>query len=259
MNIKILVATHKKNRMPESDLYLPVHVGREGKEDIGYTADNTGDNISAKNANYSELTALYWAWKNLDADYIGLVHYRRYFCLKKKNSNKDDFANILNKSEAEKLLTKYDVILPKKRKYYIESLYSHYANTHDKKHLVETRGIIAKLYPDYIVSFDTIMKKTSGHMFNMFIMKKELLNDYCNWLFPILFALEKRVVFSKLSSFDARLFGRVSELLLNVWIEKNNIEYKEIGMVYFGKVDWPRKVYSFVFAKLLGKKYTKSF
>ena len=71
MDIKILVAAHKKYWMPDDDVYLPIHVGREGKEDLGYLGDNTGDNISSKNANYCELTGLYWAWKNLKCDYIG--------------------------------------------------------------------------------------------------------------------------------------------------------------------------------------------
>ncbi|MBQ7883295.1 MAG: DUF4422 domain-containing protein [Phascolarctobacterium sp.] len=79
MDIKILVATHKKYWMPEDEVYLPLHVGRDGKEDLGYMGDNTGDNISDKNASYCELTGLYWAWKNLDCEYIGLCHYRRYF------------------------------------------------------------------------------------------------------------------------------------------------------------------------------------
>ena len=82
----IVVATHKAFPMPTDKMYIPLHVGAEGKTnedgtplDLGYQKDNTGDNISAKNANYCELTGLYWAWKNLKADYIGLVHYRRYF------------------------------------------------------------------------------------------------------------------------------------------------------------------------------------
>ena len=84
--VKIIVATHKKYEMPKDDIYIPLHVGAEGKEDIGFIKDNTGDNISEKNPYFCELTGLYWAWKNLNADYIGLVHYRRHFCLKKKIS-----------------------------------------------------------------------------------------------------------------------------------------------------------------------------
>ena len=79
MNIKILVAAHKPYWMPKDDCYLPLHVGKAGKQDFGLIGDNTGDNISAKNANFCELTGIYWAWKNLKTDYIGLCHYRRYF------------------------------------------------------------------------------------------------------------------------------------------------------------------------------------
>ncbi|WP_278389529.1 DUF4422 domain-containing protein, partial [Acidaminococcus fermentans] len=80
MNITILIAAHKPYWMPSDPVYLPLQVGAEGKSLIpGYTPDNTGDNISAKNPHYCELTGLYWAWKNLSCEYIGLCHYRRYF------------------------------------------------------------------------------------------------------------------------------------------------------------------------------------
>ena len=83
-NIKIIVATHKEYQMPSDNIYLPLQVGAEGKKDLGYQKDNTGDNISKKNPFFCELTGLYWAWKNLDADYIGLAHYRIHFASKKK-------------------------------------------------------------------------------------------------------------------------------------------------------------------------------
>ena len=83
-NIKILIALHKQYEVPNSDIYLPVQVGVEGKEKIlDYQPDNEGENISSKNPYYCELTALYWAWKNLKADYIGLTHYRRHFACNK--------------------------------------------------------------------------------------------------------------------------------------------------------------------------------
>lgn len=48
MDIKFLVATHKKYWMPKDEVYLPIHVGKAGKHDLGYIGDNTGDNISIK-------------------------------------------------------------------------------------------------------------------------------------------------------------------------------------------------------------------
>ena len=83
MKIKVIIAAHKQYLMPDKDCYLPVQVGSALHKAVGYTPDNTGDNISEKNPYYCELTGLYWAWKNLPADVLGLVHYRRY--MGKKN------------------------------------------------------------------------------------------------------------------------------------------------------------------------------
>ena len=104
-SVKIIIATHKKYRMPDDEMYIPVQVGAEGKDDLGYTRDNTGDNISNLNSQYCELTGLYWAWKNLDADYVGLAHYRRHFRV--KNKTKDPFDCVLTSKEAEELLIFY--------------------------------------------------------------------------------------------------------------------------------------------------------
>ena len=111
MNIKVIIAAHKEYPMPECSCYLPLQVGRALNPGIGYTADNTGDNISDKNPNYCELTGLYWAWKNLPADVLGLVHYRRYMgkkggvfgCFKRR---RDPLQNVLTESDIEKLLKK---------------------------------------------------------------------------------------------------------------------------------------------------------
>ena len=127
-NIKVIIATHKIYEMPTDEMYLPVHVGAEGKDSIGYQKDNEGDNISIKNPYFCELTGLYWAWKNLDAEYIGLSHYRRHFASKKVNKN-DLFNSVLTKEEADKIFENTDIITPNKRKYYIENLYSHYDHT----------------------------------------------------------------------------------------------------------------------------------
>lgn len=168
-----MVAAHKKFSMPKNrDLYLPILVGaiNNYKPGIIYQRDDDGTNISNKNPNYNELTAFYWAWKNLDVDVVGLVHYRRFLSLRRKRS----IDNILNKTEVEKLLTKASIILPKKRKYYIETNYSHYIHAHHKEPLDVARKVIKEKCPDYTEYFDEVMKSRSAHMFNMFIMKKNV-------------------------------------------------------------------------------------
>lgn len=260
-DIKIIIATHKKYKMPKDSTYLPLHVGREGKEKIGYQGDNTGDNISLKNPNYCELTGLYWAWKNLKADYIGLVHYRRYFSAKKfipKNESKK-FECILTREEIEERLEKYDIILPKERNYFIENIYSHYEHTMHIEPLIETGKIIQEKYPEYYPEFENLKKTTKMHAFNMFIMKKEYLDKYCAWLFDILFELEKRVDVSQYDAFHARFLGRISERLLDVWIKTNGLKYNEVKVIDMQNINWFKKITSFLMAKFMGKKYENSF
>ena len=152
-----------------------------------------------------------------------------------------------------------NVIVPKKRKYYIETLYSHYAHTLDGSHLDLARKMIEEKNPEYLASFDKVMKQRSGYMFNMFIMKKELADDYFTWLFPILGSMYECMDLSDSTPFEARLFGRVSELLFNVWLVKNNLTPTEAHFMYMEKVNLLKKGLSFLQAKFLGKKYGKSF
>lgn len=259
-DIKIIVATHKNYAMPKSELYLPLHVGAEvNNNESSFQKDNVGENISAKNPYFCELTGLYWAWKNLNNDYVGLAHYRRHFKGKEKFSVSGKTKKVLSQVECEKLLENTDVILPKKRNYYIETLYSHYEHTMYPEPLQKAGEIIKQRYPEYFNEFEMLKKRKTAHMFNMFIMKKEICDKYCSWLFDILFELEKVIDVTKYDGFHARFFGRVSELLLDVWLRTNNISYKEIKVVGMEKTNWFKKGFSFLRAKFGKKKYEKSF
>ncbi|WP_434662565.1 DUF4422 domain-containing protein [Klebsiella sp. MISC125] len=263
VNIKIIIATHKRYVFPNDEIYIPLHVGKVGKEDLELKGDDTGDNISDKNPSYCELTGLYWAWKNLNYDYVGLAHYRRHFSLSIKD-DKDNFKNILTSAEAIDLMSSCDILVPKKRRYYIETLYSHYKNTHYGEHLDYTRKIIEDSYPNYLQSYDVAVKKTSGYMFNMFVMRIDLLNEYCEWLFAILKELEKRVDSQGYSSFHQRFYGRVSEILFNVWLshkrnENLDIRIKEVNYIHMENINWLKKIGAFLLAKFSNKKYESSF
>lgn len=260
MDIQIVIATHIEFPMPEDGIYLPLQVGAEGKPDIGYVRDNTGENISRKNPCYCELTGLYWMWKNSKVDYCGLVHYRRHFANPHPFfSRKNHYEKILDRKHLEEILRTTDMILPVRRNYYIESLYSHYAHSHYGEHLDIAREIIREQCPEYLESYDKIMGQTKAHMFNMMIMKKEKLDEYCSWLFPILEELERRIDSSDYDAFQARYPGRVSELLFNVWLDKKQYPYAELPVIMLGKVHWGRKIASFLTAKLFGKRYKQGF
>lgn len=266
INIKIIIAAHKKYRMPQDDIYIPIYVGAEGKKPIGYQGDNSGDNISTMNPYFCELTGMYWAWKNLKADYLGLAHYRRHFCYRKKkgfNKEESKWMSILNTKEAQILCGQFDVIVPAKRFYGIESLESHYAHTHYAEHLEKTRDIISELYPQYVESYDRVLKKKSGYMFNMFLMRADLVDEYCQFLFEVLFELDKQIDTNGYSDFQARYLGRIGEILFNVWLDKMSQErefrVKEIKCIHMEPINWWNKGRAFLRAKFFGKKYEHGF
>lgn len=255
--------------MPDDPMYLPIRLGAALHRDtdpvlLSYLRDDTGDNISSKNPLYCELTGLYWAWKNLDAGYIGLVHYRRHFgsLVRSRADAADPFDRVIRADEILPLLPRVRLFVPKKRYYVIESLLSHYEHTHYGVHLYETRRIIEERCPEYLPSYDRVLKKTSGCMFNMMIMDRELLDSYCTWLFPILTELEHRVDSSGLSYFQGRYCGRVGEIIFNVWMDyqlrTGNLKKDEImtlPYVMMEKVDYRKKIRGFLEAKFFHRKY----
>lgn len=250
MKITILIATHKEYTMPKDSMYLPIHVGKElSCVELPYCTDNTGEHISKKNPHYCELTALYWAWKNLksDYDYIGMVHYRRHFVKKKPLPfSKNKFSYIITKKEIDSLLRNFDVLLPKQRNYYIETNYSHYIHAHPVESIEKAREIIHQLFPEYDTSFQTVMNRRKAHMFNIFVMKQEIFDAYCNWLFTILFELEKKLDISSYDNYNQRIFGFVSELLLDVYLLQNNLSYKELPVLFMENEHWVRKLFAFL-------------
>lgn len=254
MDIKVLVATHKKYWMPTDPVYVPLQVGASLHESLGYLPDNTDDNISMKNHNYCELTGIYWAWKNLKCDYIGLCHYRRYFGRKIHTKNIDKKKkSILNSADYERLLQKYDVILPKQRNYYIETVRSQYEHAHYKKDLKLVENIIQQKYPTYQESFDYVMNKRSLHLWNMFVMNQKNFHSYCEWLFDILFTLEPHIDIQKYNAYEARVFGFLGERLFNVWLAKNHFRTVDIPVVNLEAVNWPKKIEKFLARKFVGK------
>lgn len=244
-----MVAAHKQFPMPKKDGYMPVLVGavRNYRPEINYQRDDDGENISVKNPNYNELTAVYWAWKNLkDVDAVGLVHYRRFFFDSKPYS----LENVTSIKKVNQLLQKYDVILPKKRNYYIETNYSHYIHAHHKEPLDRTREVIAKEYPQYLSSFDKVMRKREAHMFNMFVMRKDAFNSYCCFMFSILSRVENQIDISEYSVQEARVFGYISELLMDVWLDTNSFTYVEVPWGQIGGKNTLKKGFSLIKRKI---------
>lgn len=252
MKMTVLVACHEPYDTPEQPCYVPIQVGAalSGRVMDGMIQDHTGDNISEKNRSFCELTALYWAWKNLDSDTIGLVHYRRYFAGKRWALGKRK--RIAHAEDFERLLARHPAILPPLRHYWIETNYSQYVHAHHEQDLAVTRQIISELYPEYIPAYDKWMARTYGHHFNMFVMKRPWFDAYCQWLFSILFELEKRLDISDYDAYNRRVFGFVGERLIDCWLETNRLSYTEMPVVFMENQHWPTKIYRFLRRKVDG-------
>ena len=243
MNVQIVVATHKTYPMPEDPVYLPVQAGRALHGPLPYQADDEGENISAKNAGYCELTCLYWAWKNLDADGLGLCHYRRHFAGRRTGSR---WGRVLTGRQARRLLEQTPIVLPKPRRYYIETNYSQYAHAHGGGDLDAVRQILDRRDPVWTEAFDRVMARTWGHRWNMLIMRRQILDRYCAWLFGVLGELEERIDPSGCDGSGRRVFGFVAERLLDVWLEAEKVPYREVPLINMESQHWPRKIAAFL-------------
>ena len=254
--LTVLVITHKDYEFPHSACYRPLFVGGKiasGLKNEDFYQDNLGVNIAEKNSSFCELTGLYWAWKNgvfENNQYVGLVHYRRYFVGKTLYLKKKQIAS---ESELLSILDKYDVILPRKRDYFIESIYSHYQHAHHIKDLDLTRAVITELQPEYLKSFDTVMQGRKLHLYNMFVMPSEKASEYCRWLFSILFELEKRVDVTHYDNYQKRVFGFIAERLFNVWVLHNQLNVKFLPVVNLEGENLLKKAFGMIKRRIVKK------
>ena len=236
----ILVCAHKPDRCLAHEPYMPIQVGKAiSAVDLGFAGDNTGDNISDKNRSFCELTAHYWAWKNLgQADYVGLSHYRRYFDFGECAGNvrivrtEEFFAEEHPVPDMDKLFEKCDVILSKPR-VQTRNLYTEYARSHRGEDIDTVREIIGAKFPEYLVDFDKVFYDNNLLVrFNMFVMRRKDFDAYSEWLFDVLFEAERQIEVPN-DPVQGRIFGYISERLLLVYAlhHKMRIDYKAVYMV----------------------------
>lgn len=246
--IAIYVAAHKPAPLPDNFIYHGLQVGAQGQTPIaGFQPDNTGVEISAKNPHYNELTGLYWLWQNSDADVLGLVHYRRLFIPSKRK----DLNDVLNASQINELLANHDVIVPNKRHYYIETNEQQYRHAHHGEALDVLREVIATDFAEFAPAFETVMKRRSVHLFNMFVMKRALLADYATFVFAVLAKVEARLQddIGDWSLYEQRVYGFLSERLLDTWLETRGLTHAEVPVVFMEKQNWLRKGGAFLARK----------
>lgn len=272
--IKILVCCHKKSELPESKLYLPIQVGKKRNNiELGIQSDcqingEDCDNISEKNNIYCEMTAMYWAWKNIeklysDIDYIGLCHYRRYFnvnwtmtdkikifiqkilymeaaLIKKRIYGVESMTKVnsvqcaemkTNSKKLENFITKYDVVATYPFQI-LNCTTDMFFQVIGRKYIELMTEIVDEYFEKYSKSYHEQLESNKLYAQNMIVMKKDLLDEYCTFVFGVLdkhieYTSERNICVDPMSelTYD-RVSGYLSEILTSTFVRYAMMEHR---------------------------------
>lgn len=257
-DIKIFVSHRidQDNILVPNQLYIPVRCGAyyDKRENITMIGDNTGENISEKRLNFNEFTVMYWAWKNVDADYYGLCHYRRFINFSDKEfsgpmhkmgyfdaltpaSMKE--IGIMDETKIRSIIEDSDIITTKEYDIFQDSTPLEteaktsfqwwlknvpcYLNQQEFDILFQ---LIKDKFPQY---YKSALEYKNGHKFrgyNCFVMKKEPFNSLCEFVFGVLFELEKKIDTTNMSETSIRFPGYAGEWLYSIWMHHQEKEKK---------------------------------
>ncbi|MCI8581805.1 MAG: DUF4422 domain-containing protein [Dorea sp.] len=228
-DVSIYVVTHRKYNVNKDVPYIPLCVGNYQEE--GYLTEQTGENIAYLNKRINECTALYWIWKNTNSKYVGLNHYRRYFY----NNEIVSMDNYLDIEHMNEIFKEYDIILPQTRPYdnmtMLEQIRESMNPELCEKGYSIIRRKIERNQPYYVDAFDSVM---NGHVIfncNIFVTKREILNQYCEWLFSFLIEAAEEIDVEGYDSYSQRVIGFFAERMWTVWLRKNRLRIKELPYV----------------------------
>lgn len=185
-------------------------------------SDITGMSIADRNSFYCELTGLYWIWKNVDDKEIGLCHYRRFFC-----EAVDNQYFPMSVTKLSTTLREGDIILPKKVNVYMDYL-TYYEKCLRNDALRQCCRFLIEKDQKYKIVIQNLLKANGYYCYNMLYASKAIVNQYCGWLFPLLFEFEQLINMKGWSQQQQRVFGYLSEFLLNVWVKASNLRVIEV-------------------------------
>ncbi len=263
--IRIFATTHKDVDLFDSSILQPVQVGPvEGRSRFAWAyQDDMGESIASLNPMFCELATQYWAWKNVDAQYYGFCHYRRYFDFSSEQHKENpwgevvcgridraaqeryrlDDASIANAVEGCDIITTRVVDVSGFPGAF-RNVREHYrwGNHLRVEHLDRIVQILKEEHPDYAEDADAFLAGSTACFCNMFVMRRELFFRYCEWLFPMLQRFVGEWDASTLSHEGLRTPGHLAERLFNIWLahEKRvnpGLAHKQVQCVHFGFPD----------------------
>lgn len=233
--IKVFVAAHKAGPLFLPEAYDPLWLGRTEDNIWGYQEDKEPPSISALNRFLNECTGMYWMWKHAVCDYIGLVHYRRYFVRKSQGGRED----ILSRGDIAALLNDRDIILAQ-RLHMVVTIEEQLKITVEAGAFYQgmnlIREIIGNRCPEYTEAFNAVMEGRTMFPYNMMITRKDVFDRYCEWLFGIIIEAAERLEASGYEGYSQRMIGFLAERLLTVWIMRQSLRIVEKPVWTVGEI-----------------------
>lgn len=235
--IRIFACYHQNALRFESDFITPLQVGRAlSSEKLDMPGDDTGTHISEKNCSYAELTGHYWVWKNIlpncPEEWIGLCHYRRFIDIQNIAPGTITTVPIARfpaifscwtEEMALQQVKDHDIITAMPHALPFCNTYEHYCVVRSRRFMDMTIHIIAEKFSEYRLALQATLAAKQMNICNTFLMRKEWLNRYYEWLFAILDELEVRANKNPalreqwMHAQKTRETGHLAERLLNVW------------------------------------------
>lgn len=251
-DIKLYIACHKPVQLPDHPYLYPVQAGAAivSQAFPDMLQDNIGENISEKNRTYCELTVQYWAWKNQNAEYYGFFHYRRFLAFQ---LNKQSICDVYLQADAivleqngyevqafQRFIANYDIMLPCAEETE-ETVYQKYANAahHYVEDLDLMMALVAQQQPVYKKAMEHYIYGHRQYYYNMYVMKQEWFDLYCEWLFPLLEQFDQQNDWEKYgnNTIAMRVDGYLAERLFGVWyshqLQMGTIRSVELPWMYF--------------------------
>lgn len=243
--IRIYIATQKPIEL-RAENYFPLYVGRSDVE----PNDATGDSISDRNKFYCELTGHYWIWKNdRQSEIVGLCQYRRYLWLNqppltlcsRNFRSLDDCRQHLDARNLRALLDGYDIILPRRYAFSSDNIETQFVKAHRRENFDQMLRSIENTHAEYLSTAKKVFARRTAYLANLLIARKPLFDAYSQWLFDVLFDIERQLEFNDA---NARMWGYMAERLLNVYVAHNRLRVREVPLIFIGdeddsaRIDW---------------------
>ena len=246
---KAYVVTHKEYFLPKLPKgYEMIHGGKKNSTiDLGFQGDDTGDNISDLNPYLSEMTVLYWVWKNApQTEYVGFAHYSRFFTLpdsEKTDRSPENYtsiirskSHILTMQEAIDLLQNCDILV---RKVLVYPASFRFRDENSVGYKIASK-YIEKYSPKSLQLLRIIDSGQHRIARSMFFTRWKVFDEYCKWMFSFLIPSAKeyaQIASSQNWNSQTNRYNAVlSEEMTQVFLTENNLRIKYVNPIERPKV-----------------------